>query len=71
MGFTAAITGAHSHYMLTWATEKDPGFTLTVPGQPRRPMVQVALDRYHRDQASRQPAPPAPQPERQGGEGSA
>jgi enoyl-CoA hydratase len=71
MGFTAAITGAHSHYMLTWATEKDPGFTLTVPGQPRRPMVQVALDRYHRDQASRQPVPPAPQPERQGGEGSA
>ena len=71
MGFTAAITGAHSHYMLTWATEKDPGYTLAVPGQPRRPMVQVALDRYHRDQASRQPAPPAPIPERQGGEGSA
>jgi enoyl-CoA hydratase len=70
MGFTAAITGAHSHYMLTWATEKDPGFTLAVPGQPRRPMVQVALDRYHRDQAGRQPAPPAPMPERQGGEGS-
>ncbi len=69
MGFTAAITGAHSHYMLTWATEKDPGFTLAVPGQPRRPMVQVALDRYHRDQASRQP--PAPAPERQGGEGAA
>ncbi len=65
MGFTAAVTGAHSHYMLTWATEKDPGYTLAVPGQPRRPMVQVALDRYRRDQ----PQPMAVGPGRQGAEG--
>jgi enoyl-CoA hydratase len=60
MGFTAAITGAHSHYMLTWATEKDPGYTLSVPGQARRPMVQVALDRYRRDLAAVAPPPAAP-----------
>ena len=65
MGFTAAVTGAHSHYMLTWATEKDPGYTLAVPGQARRPMVQVALDRYRRDQ----PQPQAVEPGRQGAEG--
>ncbi len=63
MGFTAAVTGAHSHYMLTWATEKDPGYTLAVPVQARRPMVQVALERYRRDQ------PSVPEPERQGAEG--
>jgi len=51
MGFTAAVTGAHSHYMLTWATEQDPGFTLATPGGKRRPMVQVALERYQREQA--------------------
>ena len=50
MGFTAAVTGAHSHYMLTWATEKDRDFALAVPAGKRRPMVQVALDRYRRDQ---------------------
>jgi enoyl-CoA hydratase len=65
MGFTAAITGAHSHYMLTWATEKDPGFTLAVPGQPRRPMVQIALERYRRDQVRDVPEEP-----RQGAEGA-
>ena len=69
MGFTAAVTGAHSHYMLTWATEKDPGYTLSVPGQPRRPMVQVALDRYRRDLAAAQPQPLAVEPGRQGAEG--
>ena len=64
MGFTAAVTGAHSHYMLQWATEKDPDFALAVPGGKRRPMVQVALDRYRRDH------PPAAFPEtRQGAEG--
>jgi enoyl-CoA hydratase len=65
MGFTAAITGAHSHYMLTWATEKDPGFTLAVPGQPRRPMVQIALERYRRDQVRDVPEEP-----RHGAEGA-
>lgn len=69
MGFTAAITAAHSHYMLTWATEKDPGYTLSVPGQARRPMVQVALDRYRRDLAAAQPQPLAVEPGRQGAEG--
>ncbi len=67
MGFTAAVTGAHSHYMLTWATEKDPGYTLAVPGQARRPMVQVALDRYRRDQVVAQPQ--AVETGRQGAEG--
>lgn len=66
-GFTAAVQGAHSHYMLTWATEQDPGFALAVPGGKRRPMVQVALDRYRRDQARARTAPPAN--EQPGGEG--
>jgi enoyl-CoA hydratase len=50
-GFTANIQAAHSMYMLQWATEKDPGFALAAPTGRRRPMVQVALDRYNRDQA--------------------
>ncbi len=50
-GFTAAIQGSHAHYMLNWQTERDPGFALAVPEGKRRPMVQVALDRYKRDQA--------------------
>jgi len=64
MGFTAAVTGAHSHYMLTWATEKDPGFALATPDDKRRPMVQVALERYRREQARDVPEEP-----RQGAEG--
>jgi len=48
-GFTANIQAAHSLYMLNWATEKDPGFALAAPEGRRRPMVQVALDRYRRD----------------------
>jgi enoyl-CoA hydratase len=72
MGFTAAVTGAHSHYMLTWATEQDPGFTLAVPGGKRRPMVQVALERYRRDKARIAPATaPGPDDTRQGAEGPA
>lgn len=66
-GFTAAVQAAHSHYMLTWATEQDPGFALAVPGGKRRPMVQVALDRYHRDQ--QRTATPTPPPPYQGAEG--
>lgn len=58
-GFTAGIQAAHSMYMLQWATEQDPGFALAVPGGRRRPMVQVALDRYRRDQARRGPVPPS------------
>ncbi len=50
-GFTAAIQGSHAHYMLNWQAERDPGFALHVPEGKRRPMVQVALDRYKRDQA--------------------
>ncbi len=49
-GFTAAIQSAHALYMLNWATEKDPGFALAPATGRRRPMVQVALDRYHREQ---------------------
>jgi enoyl-CoA hydratase len=47
-GFTASIQAAHGLYMLNWATEQDPGFALAVPSGRRRPMVQVALERYRR-----------------------
>ena len=66
-GFSTFIQAAHSHYMLNWATEQDPGFALAVPGGKRRPMVQVALDRYRRDQA-RATSAPADEP-RGGAEG--
>ena len=48
-GFTASIQNAHAMYMSNWQTERDPGFALAVPGSKRRPMVQVALERYRRD----------------------
>jgi len=67
-GFTNTIHAAHSLYMLNWATEKDPDFALAVPGGKRRPMVQVALDRYRRDQA-RAAAPAATDGVRSGAEG--
>jgi enoyl-CoA hydratase len=48
-GFTAAIRGAHSHYMLHRTAEQDPGYAVAVPEGKRRPMVQVALERYRRE----------------------
>ena len=48
-GFTAGIQNSHAMYMSNWATEKDPGFALSAPPGKRRPMVQVALERYRRD----------------------
>ena len=50
-GFTAGIQNSHAMYMSNWQTERDPGFALGAPKGRRRPMVQVALERYRRDTA--------------------
>jgi enoyl-CoA hydratase len=50
-GFTAFIHAAHSMYMLNRTAEKDPDYAVKVPEGRRRPMVQVALERYQRDLA--------------------
>jgi enoyl-CoA hydratase len=49
-GFTAAMHSAHSMYMLNRTAEKDPGYAVPKPEGRRRPMVQVALERYRREQ---------------------
>jgi len=49
-GFTAAIHSAHSMYMLNRTAEKDSGYAVPKPEGRRRPMVQVALERYRREQ---------------------
>ena len=50
-GFTAFIHAAHSMYMLNRTGEKDPDYAVKVPEGRRRPMVQVALERYRQEQA--------------------
>ena len=50
-GFTAFIHAAHSMYMLNRNGEKDPDYAVKVPEGRRRPMVQVALERYRQEQA--------------------
>ena len=50
-GFTAFIHAAHSMYMLNRTGEKDPDYAVKVPQGRRRPMVQVALERYRQEQA--------------------
>lgn len=52
-GFTSFIHAAHSMYMLNRTGEKDPDYALKVPEGRRRPMVQVALERYRREQERR------------------
>jgi enoyl-CoA hydratase len=52
-GFTAFIHAAHSMYMLNRTGEKDPDYAVKKPEGRRRPMVQVALERYRRDQERR------------------
>jgi hypothetical protein len=47
-GFTSYIQSAHSMYSLIRAAEQQPGYAVAVPTGRRRPMVQVALDRYRR-----------------------
>jgi enoyl-CoA hydratase len=49
-GFTAFIHAAHSMYMLNRTGEKDPDYAVKKPEGRRRPMVQVALERYRRGQ---------------------
>jgi enoyl-CoA hydratase len=52
-GFTAHIHAAHSTYITRRLGGMDPGFALANPrdsGVRRMPMVQVALERYRRDQ---------------------
>ena len=50
-GFSSFIQAAHGMYMLNRTGEKDPDYAVEVPQGRRRPMVQVALARYHREQA--------------------
>ncbi len=45
-GFTSYIQSTHSMYSLIRAGERDPGYAIEKPEGRRRPMVQVALDRY-------------------------
>lgn len=47
-GFTSYIQSTHAMYSLIRAGERDPGYALKVPEGRRRPMVQVALDRYRK-----------------------
>src|SRR3984957_2894717 len=56
-GFTAHIHNAHSTYIARYMAEKDPGAALALRTGPRRPKVQIALDRYRRDAAARQSVP--------------
>jgi len=48
-GFTSYIQSTHSMYSLIRAGERDPGYAIKVPEGRRRPMVQVALDRYGKE----------------------
>jgi enoyl-CoA hydratase len=50
-GFTAHIHNAHSTYIARYMGEKDPGFAVKPAEGRRKPMVQVALERYQREQA--------------------
>jgi enoyl-CoA hydratase len=50
-GFSAHIHNAHSTYIARYMAEKDPGFKLQQAEGRRRPMVQIAVDRYKREQA--------------------
>jgi enoyl-CoA hydratase len=52
-GFTAYIQGIHSTYMMNRAGELDPDYALPTPSGRRKPMVQVALDHYRREQERR------------------
>ena len=47
-GFTSYIQSTHSMYSLIRAGERNPGYAIERPTGRRRPMVQVALDRYRR-----------------------
>lgn len=52
-GFTAHIMASHSTYITRRMGQTDPGYALADPrtsGTKRMPMVQVALERYKRDQ---------------------
>jgi enoyl-CoA hydratase len=52
-GFTAHIMSSHSTYITRRMGQLDPGYALPNPrdaGVKRMPMVQVALERYQRDQ---------------------
>ncbi len=49
-GFSSFIQAAHGMYMLNRTGEKDPDYAVKVPQGRRRPMVQVALERYRREQ---------------------
>jgi enoyl-CoA hydratase len=50
-GFTAHIHNAHSTYIVRHTGEKDPGYAVKAAEGRRKPMVQVALERYQREQA--------------------
>jgi enoyl-CoA hydratase len=48
-GFTSYIQSTHSMYSLIRAAERDPGYAVKAPTGRRRPLVQVALDRYRKE----------------------
>jgi enoyl-CoA hydratase len=52
-GFTSHIINSHSTYIVRRLGSKDPGYAVPDPrekGAKRMPMVQVALERYKKDQ---------------------
>jgi enoyl-CoA hydratase len=49
-GFTAYIQSVHSTYIARYMGEKDPGYAVKAAEGRRKPMVQVALERYRREQ---------------------
>ena len=52
-GFTAHIVSSHSTYITRRMGPVDPGYAIANPrnsGKKRMPMVQVAMERYKRDQ---------------------
>lgn len=55
-GFTSHIISAHSTYITRRLGSMDPGYAIPNPkdrGVRRMPMVQVAMERYERAQASK------------------
>lgn len=60
-GFTAHIMASHSTYIVRRLGSMDPGYAVANPrdkGIKRMPMVQVALERYRKDQERKKAAKP-------------
>jgi len=48
-GFTSYIQSTHAMYSLIRSAEREPGYAVKAPEGRRRPLVQVALDRYRKE----------------------